>query len=99
MIIGVSVLGCGEMGVGDVGMHDDRPDLVAMKVVRLQSGKVHIGTDGAATICGTIVRAGRAWIVRETADWAELVTCYNCAYRHPPQGYVQPTSGQDFPLR
>jgi len=70
-----------------------------MKLVRSRSGTVHISEDGLTAACGYAVTPSRATIVRQTRDWAEQVSCYNCAYRHTPPGYVPPRSSRDFPLK
>ena len=53
---------------------------------------------GARTVCGALIPQ-TAMLTRATPDWPGHVSCYNCAYRCVPPGYVQPRNGQDFPLR
>lgn len=71
----------------------------AMTVVRWHNGKVHVSADGVATVCGATITPAKGRIVAVTDDWPRLVSCYTCAYRHTPQGYLTPRSGKDFPLR
>lgn len=70
-----------------------------MTVVVWRNGKVHVSADGLATVCGATLSPTTGRVVGETTDWAGQVSCYNCAYRHTPEGYLVPRSGKDFPLR
>ena len=64
--------------------------------------RVHVSRDAESCVCGPAIPSD-ATIVAVTADWHELTTCYNCAYRlwpdHAPPGYVRPCNSQDFPPR
>lgn len=71
-----------------------------MKIIRWRSGKLHVSMDGAVTVCGARVTAGRAYVVLETVDWHLHTNCYNCTHRlGVPAGYEQPLNGHDFPIR
>ena len=64
--------------------------------------RVHVSRDAESCVCGPAIPSD-ATIVAVTADWHELTTCYNCAYRlwpdHAPPGYVRPCNSQDYPPR
>ncbi|WP_439660596.1 hypothetical protein ACSHWB_03225 [Lentzea sp. HUAS TT2] len=83
----------------EVASREHRPEPQPAKVVRWRNGKMHISEDGLTTVCGSAIRPDRARVLHETANWAERVNCYNCAYRHTPPGYVSPRSSKDFPLK
>lgn len=87
------------MDGGNGAYQDDRPRPQPMKLVRWRSGKLHISADGITTVCGSAITPDRATVIHESIDWAERITCYNCAYRHTPPGYLSPRSGRDFPLQ
>ena len=70
-----------------------------MRLVVWKSGKIHISADGCTTVCGASITPERARVGQLTDAWPERVNCFNCAYRHPPAGYVQPRSSRDFPLK
>lgn len=71
----------------------------AMTVVKWHRGKMHVSADGVVTVCGALITPAKGGVVATTAEWPRLISCYNCAYRCTPKGFVAPSSGQDFPLR
>jgi hypothetical protein len=69
---------------------------------RLCPTKLHVSLDGIMSVCRQRVPRD-ATVVAVTPDWHNHANCYNCIYRlwpdHAPEGYLRPTSGDDFPLR